>query len=608
MSSISLLKQGQDLYNKGKFEEAYKVFTSILATNPYIEEAQFWKGKTEMKLGRLDEAINTFTNLVSNYEKNVFIKGNQNLKHYYYYLALALYYYSYFFDSRTSLLTLARSYINKAISISDNPTNYLPLRIIIISELGYLVEAEALLKKIWKGNMWMLDVYHMNIASAYIHVYRKKGEVASISSDIRSLVSFAVQNVSELSRHPPEEMILGLVECVFALRDLKDYSSALDILDFILSIEQSNALALLIKAEILEELGRVGEAKSIYYRLDKMLNSPLVKSKLSPNIVQTNLTSRTLANVRTISWDPKVWVGRKLSVYEVKEVIGEGGYGYVLRAVTPSGEDVAIKVLKIYSGVPEDYFDTLISEANKLTELSSNQNIVKIFAVNVDKYIISEILKGKVSFYEYDPPRIVMEFMKGGSIADLMKDDSFFFSSQWKKAVYTSVLSIANALKYMHSYGYVHMDVKPQNIFLTVKPKHPFELANVEFKLGDLGGAVRVNRNITQLTVEYAPPEAYLQPAKPYFDTFSLGMTLYVLLTKKLDRPDLQEMEEAFNCYQKGDMGCVRDKVYHAQQKLTQWDPKVPDEVKQLVKSLLSPDPLKRPTASDVVNFMKSLI
>ncbi|MEJ2771479.1 MULTISPECIES: hypothetical protein [unclassified Stygiolobus] len=40
---------------------------------------------------------------------------------------------------------------------------------------------------------------------------------------------------------------------------------------------------------------------------------------------------------------------------------------------------------------------------------------------------------------------------------------------------------------------------------------------------------------------------ALIEKASPSFNIFSLGTTLHVLLTREMDRPDLKEMEEAFN-------------------------------------------------------------
>ena len=96
--------------------------------------------------------------------------------------------------------------------------------------------------------------------------------------------------------------------------------------------------------------------------------------------------------------------------------------------------------------------------------------------------------------------------------------------------------------------------------------------------------------------------------AKPYIDVFALGITMYVMLTRNLDRPDLNEVNDAYDCLLRGDLSCVKAKVDEARLKLSAWNPAVPDEVKQLLKSMLSPDPLGRPTAKEVSDYLSKLV
>jgi len=317
--------------------------------------------------------------------------------------------------------------------------------------------------------------------------------------------------------------------------------------------------------------------------------------------------SRRLSPQKLSNWDPKVWVGRTLYVYKIIDVVGEGGNGYVLKGEY-NGKEVAVKVLKLDYGNASQYFKDLIKESSNLVAISSNPKVVKIYGVYVNEQVIEDILKGNLELYETHPPIIAMEFMKGGTLSDLLLDHSFFYSSKWEKTVYRAIRDVAEALYFIHSQGYVHMDVKPQNIFLTERPSQPYELDNVQFKLGDLGSAVRVNSSIVQLTPMYSPPEVYQSVAKFTFDIFALGMTMYVLLTRKEDRPDLNEMEEAFDCYVKGDVNCVKLKVETAKAKLAKWTLNVPDAVKPLLTQMLSPDPSVRPTAKEVAEYLDRLI
>jgi hypothetical protein len=332
--------------------------------------------------------------------------------------------------------------------------------------------------------------------------------------------------------------------------------------------------------------------------------NPPSSTSSSQNLPQTPsipLMGRSLSN-----WDPSVWINRTLSVYKIEKVIGEGGNGYVLKGEY-SGKPLAIKVLKLYGGNPEEFFRDLATEASNLVNLSNHKNIVKIYAVNVDTFVIDGILKGRSDLYVKNPPMIVMEYMGGGTLKDLLGEDLFYYSSKWQRNVLRAICGVAEALDYIHSQGFVHMDVKPQNIFLSERPKDPSELDKVTFKLGDLGSAVRINGKVKQVTPEYSPPEVFQEPAKPHFDIYALGMTAYVLLTRKMDRPDLNEMNNAIDCYIKRDTNCVRSEVDKARMKLMYWNVNVDPKIDPLLKSMLSIEPLRRPTAREVVDMIKKI-
>ncbi|QIW23089.1 serine/threonine protein kinase [Sulfolobus sp. S-194] len=337
-----------------------------------------------------------------------------------------------------------------------------------------------------------------------------------------------------------------------------------------------------------------GDVFTIEYSLAKPKN-------MLPSTITTPSTIPPLTN-----WDPKIWQGRYVSNYFIEKYIGEGGNGYVLKAKYGDSKEVAIKILKLLGGKPMEFFKELSQEALNLVTVSDHPNIVKVYAFNLDSLAINKIINGDNALYLTDPPMIVMELM-AGTLNDLLLDDRFYLSVNWKKAVYKAIKEVALALKYIHENGYVHMDIKPSNIFITKKPMSPQDLLNVGFKLGDLGSALRVSSKINQLTLEYSPPEVFEGIAKPLLDIFALGMTIYVLLNRKADRPDLVEMNEAFDCYVKHDLNCVSLKISEAKTKLSSWQPNLPDEIENFVKRMLSPDPSTRPTAEEVVMYFNSL-
>ena len=340
-----------------------------------------------------------------------------------------------------------------------------------------------------------------------------------------------------------------------------------------------------------------GDTVTIYYALAP--HAPLKQ----PSQTFISAPSRPLGKVNPTQFDEKALVNRKLGSYNIIKLLGEGGNGYVYLAEM-GGRKFAIKVLKLERGDPMTYFSELSTENKNLVDLSEHPNIVKVYGVNGDVNVIEQALKGDFTAFYDDPPRIVMEFMEGGNLENYIKDDMFFYSSNWENAVKKAVRQVAEALAYVHKKGYIHSDVKPQNIFLTKKPNDPSDLLNVDFKLGDLGSAVRVGNRLTQATIEYYPPEIFTDVARPAMDVFALGITLYVLLTRRYDRPDLQAMDDAYKCYKNGDMNCVIQKVEEAKKLLASWDPQVPEPYKSLIKRMTDPDPMRRPTALDVMKML----
>lgn len=92
---------------------------------------------------------------------------------------------------------------------------------------------------------------------------------------------------------------------------------------------------------------------------------------------------------------------------------------------------------------------------------------------------------------------------------------------------------LCQALGYLHDLGYVHRDVKPDNILFNKAS----ELRLIDFSLttrtaGAMSKLIGGNRNAIQGTRTYISPETILKaPPAPQSDIYSLGITLFEILT-----------------------------------------------------------------------------
>ncbi len=183
----------------------------------------------------------------------------------------------------------------------------------------------------------------------------------------------------------------------------------------------------------------------------------------SPQVIHSQLPSLD-------KWDPRLWVGKRLSGYLVVDVIGKGGESYVLKGVDSDGKEYAIKIPKISTSSSEVAkkskftFKSLKDESDALQRLSENNaGIVKIFAISLDTNVIDRVIAGKAKEYLENPPMIVLKYMKGGTL-DKMLGNRVLSVPQWEKLMKRIFSEIAGVLIYLHTQGYVHLDQATEHI------------------------------------------------------------------------------------------------------------------------------------------------
>lgn len=191
------------------------------------------------------------------------------------------------------------------------------------------------------------------------------------------------------------------------------------------------------------------------------------------------------------------------SRYELLEKVGAGSFATVYRARdTELGREVAIKqIYDQYLQIPEQ-MERYWQEAQLLAQLQ-HPNII--------------------TFYDIDRERgwLIMELMQG-NLSDRISTEQLDL-----KSVRTSLAHCLRALKYLHSQGIVHGDIKPANMMIDSRKR---------IKIGDFGLSRRVSDEDGSLlkgTTKYMAPEVMSEDfglVGPASDLYSLGFAAYELM------------------------------------------------------------------------------
>jgi serine/threonine protein kinase len=272
-----------------------------------------------------------------------------------------------------------------------------------------------------------------------------------------------------------------------------------------------------------------------------------------------------------------------LGGYRIFDAIGYGGYGHVFLGHDERGY-VALKVLPLARATPElteRFLHEIESQKN-----FDHPNLVRYFGSGRD---------GNVHY-------MVHEFVDGGDLREL-----FLKEGVLPIEVVAPILSqIARGIHYLHENSIIHRDIKPANVLLSSEGKA---------KLTDMGLAIPFERDFKDPmvrmfeegnllerqidtaskatgrvagTVDYMAPDQIRNPSEPTpgWDIYSLGCTLYQMLTGSLPYPN-GDVKQKF-----------RDRI--------NFDPKdprilnqtIPFDLVDLLHGMLAREPYKRITTA----------
>ena len=253
--------------------------------------------------------------------------------------------------------------------------------------------------------------------------------------------------------------------------------------------------------------------------------------------------------------------------------LGEGGMGLVwLARQTSLDRDVAIKELRSETSSP-GAGRALLVEA-RATGALEHPNIVPVHALGID---------------DRGLPLLVMKRVEGATLADLLSDREH---RAWKDlearhgdrlAAQIDLLArVADALHFAHARGYVHRDVKPENVMVGSFGEVYLLDWGLALRLDAITADERASISIVG-TPGFMAPEMVMgrvEHITPQTDVYLLGATLHAALTG-------QPRHTGTNLRQVLVSAAISEPATY--------DASVPAELAALCNRATDPDPAKRP-------------
>merc|ERR1719334_2827874 len=209
--------------------------------------------------------------------------------------------------------------------------------------------------------------------------------------------------------------------------------------------------------------------------------------------------------------------------YQKINKVGKGNYGTVWKGEDKkTGKTIAIKIIDLEKSGEE------IDEVQKEIKALSNMN-----SRNVTQYIES-FVKGNHLW-------IIMEYLGGGSVRDVIVSKG----ETGLEEVYIAIIlkEVLHGLKYMHSLGKIHRDIKSANILLA---------SNGDVKLADFGVVGQLTddqkKRVTVVGTPYwmAPEVISGKPYGNLADIWSLGITAIEMAKGRPPLSNLEAMKVLF--------------------------------------------------------------
>src|SRR5687768_14280519 len=261
----------------------------------------------------------------------------------------------------------------------------------------------------------------------------------------------------------------------------------------------------------------------------------------------------------------------KLLHYDVLERLGEGARSTIYAVTDPTTKHVYAMKHVVRSDPKDLRFVEQMEAEFEISKQFVHPNLRRTYDLKIQKtllvkvteaFLLMELVDGKA--LDVAPPKTMLDVV-----------DTF--------------IQAAQGLQAMHTMGYVHCDIKPNNILRT---------PTGGVKVIDFGQSCKIGtiKERIQGTPDYiAPEQVKRKPVSHKTDIFNLGATIYWSVTGR-NIPTLYTVDRGDNSF------LVDDRIQTPQE----LNPTVPPALSNLVMEMIASKPEKRPSdMTQVINRLE---